>query len=197
MIINRTARMLAAASALAAITAVPGAVTGVPAARAAVPAAVTAIPSVTGHSPATAASAGSARLDRATVVRWVERYLQAWKDKDDVAVGRLFTRDAVYQEVPGDAGRTFVGRAAIRKYWRTITKGQSHVTTRYGEPVIQGDRAAVELWITLKGGGKWMTIVETNVMTFNRHAQVSRNAEYWVLRQGKFAPPHGWGSGPA
>lgn len=174
MITDRTARTLAAASALVAITIAPY---------------------VAGHSPATAASAGSARLDRATVVRWVERYLQAWKDKDDVAVGRLFTRDAVYQEVPGDAGRTFVGRTAIRKYWRAITRGQSHVTARHGEPVIQGDRAAVELWITLRGGGKWMTIVETNVMTFDRNARVSRNAEYWTLRQGRFAPPRGWGSG--
>lgn len=53
----------------------------------------------------------------------------------------------------------------------------------------------VELWITLRGGGKWMTIVETNVMTFDRNARVSRNAEYWSLRQGGFAPPRGWGSG--
>ncbi|MFG3438725.1 nuclear transport factor 2 family protein [Nonomuraea sp. NPDC047897] len=188
MITKRTARALATAAALAATITLPGAVTGAPAALAAAPAA-----SVTGHS--TAADARSPRLDRATVIGWVERYLQAWKDKDDVAVGKLFTRDAVYQEVPGDRDRTFVGRAAIRKYWRGITKGQSDVTTRYGEPVIQGDRAAVELWITLKGGGKWMTIIETNVMTFDRHARVSRNAEYWTLRQGKFAPPRGWGSG--
>ncbi|WP_052423403.1 nuclear transport factor 2 family protein [Nonomuraea candida] len=194
MITNRTTRTLAAASALAALITLPGAVTGVPAALAAAPASA-AVPSTTGHPNATAARAGSTRLDRATVVGWVERYLRAWKDKDDVAVGKLFTRDAVYQEVPGDDSRTFVGREAIRKYWRGITKGQSQVTTRYGEPVIQGDRAAVELWITLKGGGKWMTIIETNVMTFDRHGQVSRNAEYWTLRQGKFAPPRGWGSG--
>ncbi|WP_346114075.1 nuclear transport factor 2 family protein [Nonomuraea maheshkhaliensis] len=191
MITKQTARTLAAAAALAATITLPGAVPGAPAALAAAPAAT--VPSATGHS--TAADARSTRLDRATVIGWVELYLQAWKDKDDVAVGKLFTRDAVYQEVPGDPGRTFVGRAAIRKYWRGITKGQSDVTTRYGEPVIQGDRAAVELWITLKGGGKWMTIIETNVMTFDRHGRVSRNAEYWTLRQGKFAPPRGWGSG--
>ncbi|MFI7439379.1 hypothetical protein [Nonomuraea indica] len=46
-------------------------------------------------------------------------------------------------------------------------------------------RTAIRKWITLRGGGKWMTIVETNVMTFDRNARVSRNAEYWSLRQGR------------
>jgi uncharacterized protein (TIGR02246 family) len=144
--------------------------------------------------PAQSALPTNAQLDRDTVTRWVEAYLQAWKDKDDVAVGQLFTDDAVYQEIPGDEARTYTGRQAIQQYWRTITAGQSDVTTRYGEPLIQGDRAAVELWITLQAGGKWMTIVETNVLDFAPGGQVRRNVEYWTLRDGNFAPPPGWGS---
>jgi uncharacterized protein (TIGR02246 family) len=146
------------------------------------------------HPPVQSAPATNPQLDRDTVTRWVESYLQAWKDKDDVAVGKLFTDDAVYQEIPGDEAHTYTGRQAIQQYWRTITAGQSDVTTHYGEPVIQGDRAAVELWITLKGGEKWMTIVETNVLHFAPGGQVRRNVEYWTLRDGNFAPPPGWGS---
>ncbi|WP_067813596.1 nuclear transport factor 2 family protein [Actinomadura kijaniata] len=170
MLTRRTVSALTAASALAAITAVP-----VAADR--------------------SRAAGPTRLDRATVVRWVDGYLRAWRDKDDVAVGELFTRDAVYQEVPGDPARTYVGRDAIRAYWRTVTKGQSQVTALRGEPVIQGERASVELWITLRNNGRWVTLIETNVLSF-RNARVHRNAEYWILRDGRFAPPRGWGARP-
>jgi uncharacterized protein (TIGR02246 family) len=144
--------------------------------------------------PAHSAPSADADLDRGTVTRWVESYLKAWKDKDDAAVGKLFTDDAVYQEIPGDEARTYTGRQAIQQYWRTITAGQSDVTAHYGEPVIQGDRAGVELWITLQAGGKWMTIVEANVLHFAQNGQVRRNVEYWTLRDGNFAPPPGWGA---
>lgn len=133
-------------------------------------------------------------LDRATVVRWVETYLRAWRDKDDVAVGRIFTDDAVYQEIPGDEAHTYVGRRAIQEYWRTITAPQSEVTTRYGEPLVDGDRASVELWVTLRVGETWLTIVETNVLYFARNGKVRRNVEYWIARDGRFDPPPGWGS---
>jgi uncharacterized protein (TIGR02246 family) len=143
---------------------------------------------------ASSAASTSPVLDRDTVARWVEAYLKAWKDKDDVAVGKLFTDDAVYQEIPGDEAHTYTGRQAIQQYWRTITAGQSDVTAHYGEPVIQGDRAAVELWITLRGGEKWMTIVETNIFYFAPGGQVRRNVEYWILRDGRFDPPAQWGT---
>jgi hypothetical protein len=133
-------------------------------------------------------------VDRPTVVRWVEAYLQAWREKDDVAVGHLFAPEAVYQEIPGDETRTFVGRDAIREYWRTITAPQSEVTTRYGEPLIQGRRTAVELWVTMRVNENWLTLVETNVMSFTRDGQVHHNAEYWTAREGRFDPPPGWGS---
>lgn len=159
----------------------------------ALPAACAAGPEAAPPPPAVSAPA-DADLHPDTVTRWVESYLQAWKDKDDVAVGQLFTDDAVYQEIPGDEARTYTGRQAIQQYWRTITAGQSDVTAHHGEPLVQGDRAAVELWITLQAGGKWMTIVETNVLHFAQNGQVRRNVEYWTLRDGNFAPPPGWGS---
>ncbi|TCO50844.1 nuclear transport factor 2 family protein [Actinocrispum wychmicini] len=143
---------------------------------------------------AQAASATGHGPDRATVVRWVEEYLRAWRDKDDLAVGRIFTADAVYQEIPGDDAHTYVGRRSIQEYWRTITAGQTEVTTRYGEPLVQGDRAAVELWITLRANGNWLTFEETNVLYFARDGRVRRNVEYWIMRPGRFDPPARWGT---
>lgn len=158
-------------------------------AAAAVPAAHFA---VTAPAPSPNATVHTA-LDRATVVRWVETYLRAWRDKDVAAVAEIFTEDALYQAIPGDDTHTFTGRDAIREYWRTVTANQSDLGARHGEPVVQGDRATVELWITLRVDGRWRTFIETNVLYFAPDGRVRANAEYWIGRDGRFDPPPGWG----
>jgi hypothetical protein len=160
-------------------------------AAAVVPAAHVAIPA---PAPVHVASIVHNVLDRATVVRWVETYLRGWRDKDDVAVGGIFTADAVYQAIPGDGTHTYAGRDAIREYWRAVTANQSDFSARHGEPVIQGDRAVVELWVTVRVDGNWRTFIETNVLYFAPGGQVRRNVEYWIGRDGRFDPPPAWGA---
>ena len=154
--------------------------------------------------PAAAAGLGSrppTPLTTATVVRWTRAYLAAWRDKDADAAAQLFTPDAVYQAVPSVAAQTFQGRDAIRRYWSEVTASQSDLTARHGIPVITGDRAAVELWVTLRAtganpaGDDWITLIEANFLIFARDGRCRRNVEYWNLQLGRLDPPPGWGAG--
>lgn len=150
----------------------------------------------------TAAAAGTARaagsdpvcLRRADVVRWTDRYLAAWQSKDADAAALLFTPDALYQAVPGVEAQTFRGRDAIRAYWSDVTRDQSDLTAWRGTPLVDGDRAVVELWVTLRAGGQWITLIESNVLTFAPGLLCSRNVEYWNLQTGQLQPPPGWGT---
>lgn len=49
------------------------------------------------------------------VQAWLDRYIAAWASYDPMAVGDLFTDDAVYRFHPSDDG--FVGREAIVRAW--------------------------------------------------------------------------------
>ncbi|MFD0395998.1 nuclear transport factor 2 family protein [Streptomyces nogalater] len=76
----------------------------------------------------------SQALTRAFVSRWTTAYLEAWRTKDAAAAVRLFTPDALYEVVPGDASQTYRGRDAIGRYWRDVTSGQSDIGYRQGTP---------------------------------------------------------------
>ncbi|MBV6701048.1 nuclear transport factor 2 family protein [Kitasatospora aureofaciens] len=158
----------------------------------------TAVPvAVAAHAAAPAAAEPFALRDE-DVARWITAYLTAWQNKDADAAMALFTPDAVYQAVPGVAQQTFQGRAAIGDYWRSVTAAQSDLSARYGRPLVQGNRAVVELWVQLQvpgdgGTRQWITLIETNVLHFEAPGLCSRNVEYWNLQSGKIDPPAGWG----
>ena len=54
-------------------------------------------------------------IDREAVDRWLEAYVQAWKDYDPEAIGGLFSEDCRYSYRP--YGDTIEGREAIVRSW--------------------------------------------------------------------------------
>ena len=131
------------------------------------------------------------RGQRAAVARWLEGYRRAWVERDPDAAAALFTRDAVYQEQAFQPA--YVGRAAIRDYWTTVTATQSDIELRYGRPVVAGRKAAVEWWANLRNGGADVTLAGEFMLTFARRGRCRSLREYWFFAEGRQSPPSGWG----
>lgn len=140
------------------------------------------------------------RVSKQTATKWMQGYLQAWQSRDANAVVKLFTPRGVYQSIPGVSNQTFVGRKAIHKYWFDVTRPQSMIHGVQGQPIVDGDRAAIEIWVTFRDpvynpkGKHMITLLETNVVTFVRGGLASKNVEYWNIIPGVHAPPPGWGT---
>jgi hypothetical protein len=122
---------------------------------------------------------------------WLERYLRAWVERDAEAASRLFTEDASYREQPFQA--PFVGRAAIRDYWARVTSSQTSVELRYGQPVVQGNRLAVEWWANLQTNDGPLTLAGEFLLSFAENGDCHDLREYWLLTHGRVEPPPGWG----
>jgi uncharacterized protein (TIGR02246 family) len=75
-------------------------------------------------------------------------HAQAWRDKDADAAAALFTPDASYQSHP-TAG-PHQGTEAIRAYWARATATQRQLDLRFGQPIVAGNRAAVEWWAVMR-----------------------------------------------
>ena len=79
------------------------------------------------------------------VQAWLDRYIEAWASYDPVAIGDLFSDDAVYRFHPSDAG--FVGRDAIVSAWlapsgEASTRDEPGTWEARYEPFsVAGDRA--------------------------------------------------------
>ena len=150
---------------------------------------------------AAVAEAGSTyRVSRTTATKWMQGYLNAWETRDADAVVKLFTPNGVYQSIPGVSNQTFVGRKAIHKYWFEVTRPQSMIHGVQGTPIVTGNRAAIEIWVTFRDpvynpkGKHMITLLETNVVTFVKGGLASKNVEYWNIIPGVHSPPPGWGS---
>ena len=140
------------------------------------------------------------KVSKQTATKWMQGYLEAWVTRDADAVVKLFTPHGVYQSIPGVSNQTFVGRKAIHKYWFDVTRPQSMIQGIQGQPIVSGDRAAIEIWVTFRDpvynpkGNHMITLLETNVVTFVKSGLASKNVEYWNIIPGVHSPPPGWGS---
>jgi len=122
---------------------------------------------------------------------WLEQYRRAWIERDADAAGQLFTEDAVYREQPFQDA--FAGRAAIEDYWSKVTASQTKVELRYGRPVVDGHRLAVEWWANLETTGGPITLAGEFLLAFADSGKCRELREYWLLTQARVEPPPGWG----
>ncbi len=130
---------------------------------------------------------------------WIERYGQAWRAKDAVAVTNLFTDDAIYRSTP--TGAAHIGSTAIAAYWRKATVSQNQLELRFGTPVVADQRIAVEWWATLRdpdwnrdATNDLATLPGCLILTFADDGRCAELREYYNPLFGQAVPPPvGWG----
>lgn len=123
---------------------------------------------------------------------WIERYRRAWEEADANAVVALFAPGALYRsQIFRDP---HVGSDAIGAYWKQATATQEKVEVRFGRPVVQGDRVAVEWWaaMTEVDDGE-LTLPGCLVLRFADDGRCEELREYWHVESGRRDPPAGWG----
>lgn len=92
-------------------------------------------------------------MDRATVQRWLDRYVAAWQSFDPAEIGELFSEDATYRYHPYDEGDDVVrGRDRIVSSWVAPEGSASErdapgtYDARYEAYAVDGDRAVGVGW---------------------------------------------------
>lgn len=128
----------------------------------------------------------------ADVEHWLQGYREAWERLDADAAARLFTEDASYREHPHQAAHA--GQDGIRAYWERVTATQSDVSVRYGRPISDGPRTAVEWWTVMKNGGADVTLSGEFLLIFAADGRCQELREYWHFSEGAIEPPPGWGT---
>ena len=113
---------------------------------------------------------------------WLQKYGEAWVARDAAAVGKLFTTDASYHEMPFDAPKQ--GRAAIEDYWRTVTADQRDV--KFEPQVISANgNAGVAHWkasFRLQSTGATITLDGVFVLEFDRQGACKSLREWWHVK---------------
>ncbi len=119
--------------------------------------------------------------------RWRDTWQEAWPRRDADAIVALYAADARYRSHPlRDAGTP-------RAYLERVFAEEEAIECWFREPLVAGDRAAVEWWASYREAGTDVTLAGTTVLRFGRDGLVAEHVDYWVEGSGRTAPFPGWG----
>ena len=84
------------------------------------------------------------------------------------------------------------GLAGVRRYLDENFAAESELECWFGEPVVSGDRAAVEWWGTWVEQGRPLTLARTTLLRFDAGGKVLDQRDYWNEVERREAPYDGW-----
>ena len=113
---------------------------------------------------------------------WVAGWTEGWESGDAEKIAALYTADAVFRSYPFREPEK-----SARDYARRAFADEELVECRFGEPVVAGDRAAVEYWAVLSAGGDEETLAGIALVRFGPGGKVRRAAR--LLVDGARPPP--------
>jgi hypothetical protein len=125
---------------------------------------------------------------------WIEGYRRAWVERDPQAAAALFTEDASYRSSPFVEPN--LGQEGVVAYWTQATSTQADVEVEMGEPLVEGNHAAVEWWTRMRADGDEITLVGCLLLRFAPDGRCEDLREYWNYESGRLPPHEGWGSWP-
>jgi ketosteroid isomerase-like protein len=116
----------------------------------------------------------------------VDGWSRAWPARDAAAVGALYAEDAVFVSHP------FREPQAPAEYAAWAFANQANVELRFGTPVVDGDRAAVDWWaVVTSTDGSAETLAGTSLLRFGRDGLVLEQRDSWAAEPGRRTLP-GW-----
>lgn len=123
---------------------------------------------------------------RAAARRWAATWQRCWEAGDVGPIVDLYAPDATFSSQPFRAREH--GRQAVRAYVEGAFASESEVRARFGEPIVDGRRAAVSWWAELREEGEEITLAGTSVLTFDDAGLVVDQWDTWHQADGRRPP---------
>ena len=111
---------------------------------------------------------------------WVEAWERAWPLGDASALDGVYAADSVFYSHP------FRPRQPPSEYVEWAFAEQASAICRFGDPVVDGDRAAVDWWAVMTGhDGEEETIAGTSLLRFDDDGLVVEQRDVWAIESGR------------
>jgi len=120
-----------------------------------------------------------------------ERFARTWEDgwlrRDVDAIAALYAADCVHRSMPFRPEHT--GRQAVVDYVRWSFSTEAATEVRFGPPLVDGDLAVVEYWVTaVEHEGGPVTLAGCGLLRFDPDGLVVEARDYWHTAEGHQRP---------
>jgi ketosteroid isomerase-like protein len=122
---------------------------------------------------------------------WIDGWSAGWRALDPDPIAERYAEDAVFHSLVFRAPHR--GREAVRDYAAENFSLEEDVEFWFGEPVADGDRAAVEWWASMREAGHVVTLAGVALLRFREDGLVAEHRDVWAAMDGRRAPFEGWG----
>jgi hypothetical protein len=118
--------------------------------------------------------------------RWAATWALAWPRLDAAPIAALYAGSHSYRAL------AFREPTTVGPYLAENFAVESEVECRFGEPIVSGDRAAVEWWGTWVEAGARLTLAGATVLRFDDVGLVVDHRDYWNEIERREEPYPGW-----
>jgi SnoaL-like domain len=118
--------------------------------------------------------------------RWADVWRHAWPQRDADAIVALYADEAVYRAL------AFRAPDGARGYLERVLAEGTEIECWFGEPIVSGNRAAVEWWGSWIENGTPLTLAGTTVLSFDADGLVVDHRDYWNEVDRREPPYAGW-----
>jgi SnoaL-like protein len=114
---------------------------------------------------------------------WIEGWTRGWENADAEAIAALYAPGAVFRSHPFREPERSAGDYAKRAF-----ADEELVECRFGEPLVHGDRAAIEYWAILSAEGEEETLAGIALIRFGTDGRVVEQRDYWAMQPARRPP---------
>ncbi len=115
---------------------------------------------------------------------WADVWEGAWPAADEDAIATLYAEDTVFHSHP------FREQQAAQEYVSWAFADQASAECRFGAPLVDGDRAAVDWWaVVTSKDGSVETLAGTSLLRFRPDGRVAEQRDVWASASGRVELP--------
>jgi hypothetical protein len=116
---------------------------------------------------------------------------RGWDALDAGAIIALYDADALLSTEP--FREPYAGRPGVRDYVTRVFAEAEDPRVHVADRIVDGDRAAVSWWASLREEGADTTLAGTSVLRFNGEGLVVEQWDTWNVVRERRDPAHDWG----
>jgi SnoaL-like domain len=123
---------------------------------------------------------------------WADAWERCWRALDAELLQPVYTPDAVHRSHPFREP----GNPIEYARW-ALGEEEGEPEVWMGDPIVAGDRAAIEWWAVLIENGKLISLAGASIVRFDDNGRAVEQNDYWGQVDGRTPPWKGWGQPPS